>query len=215
MRNLENAPLHGQRSHVKRGPGRALYDRKVLDEILDTTLMCTVAQSIDGQPFATPTCHWREGDYVYWHGHAKARNLAIGQEVCVNIAQLDGLVLARSAFHHSVNYRSATLFGQAEAITDPLEKARQFERFVDKVSPGRWAQLRPMTDNEAKATGLVRLHINEASCKVRATGVNDDEADLNWPVWAGVIPLERHWGLAQQEQQAEAFELPNTPVKAF
>lgn len=215
MRTNDNAPLHSTRSHVKRGPGRALYERAVLDDILDATLLCTIAQSIDGQPFATPTCHWRDDDYLYWHGHAKARNLAIGQEVCVNIAQLDALVLARSAFHHSVNYRSATLFGQAEAITDPAEKARQLERFVEKVSPGRWGLLRPMTDNEVKATGVVRLHIKDASCKIRAAGVLDDDEDLNWPVWAGVIPLERQWGVGLQEQQTAAFKLPNTPIKAY
>lgn len=193
------SPLHTDKSHVKRGPNRADYDRDRLDKILDASLFCTVAQSIEGQPFATPTCHWRDGDYLYWHGHAKARNLATGQPVCINVTLFDGLVLARSAFHHSVNYRSVTLFGEAEAVTDPDEKARQLEYFVNKVAPQRWPHLRPMTEPELKGTGVSRILISEASCKVRAEGVNDDAEDMNWPVWAGVVPLKQHWGDPKQE----------------
>ena len=207
-------PLHTQTSHVKRGPGRASYDRDHLNRIIDESLLCTVAQSVDDQPFATPTCHWREGDYLYWHGHAKARNLAPGQPVCINIMQMDGLVLARSAFHHSVNYRSATLFGTAEAVTDPDEKARQLHIFLDKISPDRWDALRPMTDNELKATGLSRILISEASCKMRAEGVNDEAADEDWPVWAGVMPLEKRWGEPVQEKQQVGLSLPRLPLNA-
>lgn len=210
----QDNPLHTQTSHVKRGPGRASYDRDQLNRIIDDSLLCTVAQSVDGQPFATPTCHWREGDFLYWHGHAKARNLSPGQPVCINIMQMDGLVLARSAFHHSVNYRSATLFGTAEAVSDPDEKARQLHVFLDKISPDRWDALRPMTDNELKATGLSRILISEASCKIRAEGVNDEAADEDWPVWAGVMPLEKHWGEPVQEKQQAGLSLPRLPLSA-
>ncbi|WP_245584204.1 pyridoxamine 5'-phosphate oxidase family protein [Saccharospirillum impatiens] len=209
-----NTPLHTGKSHVKRGPGRARYDIEQLHAIIDATLLCTVAQSLDGQPFVTPTCHWRDGDYLYWHGHAKARNLAPGQPVCINILQMDGLVLARSAFHHSINYRSATLFGNAEAVTGPEEKARQLRRFVDRISPDRWDALRPMTDNELKATGLSRILISEASCKIRAEGVNDDAADTDWPVWAGVMPLEKHWGAPIQEAGQATYSVPRLPLNA-
>ncbi|MCH8533279.1 MAG: pyridoxamine 5'-phosphate oxidase family protein [Saccharospirillum sp.] len=209
------SPLHTDRSHVKRGPNRADYDRDRVDQILDASLFCTVAQSIEGQPFATPTCHWRDGDYLYWHGHAKARNLAPGQPVCINVTQFDGLVLARSAFHHSVNYRSVTLFGQAEAVTDPDEKARQLERFVDKIAPGRWPQLRPMNGPELKGTGVSRIRITEASCKVRAEGVNDDAEDVDWPVWAGVVPLQRQWGTPEQEREQPVGLTPPDPVELW
>jgi nitroimidazol reductase NimA-like FMN-containing flavoprotein (pyridoxamine 5'-phosphate oxidase superfamily) len=203
--------LHTDKSHVKRGPGRAGYNLAQLQDIIDATLLCTVAQSIDGQPFVTPTCHWRDGDFLYWHGHAKARNLAPGQPVCINIMQMDGLVLARSAFHHSINYRSATLFGRAEAVTDPDHKAEQMRRFIDRISPDRWDSLRPMTDNEMKATGVSRTLINEASCKVRAEGVNDDAADIDWPVWAGIMPQEKHWGAPVQETGQADHPLPRLP----
>ncbi|MEX2322117.1 MAG: pyridoxamine 5'-phosphate oxidase family protein [Saccharospirillum sp.] len=207
-------PLHTEKSHVKRGPGRASYEHEQLLDIVDASLLCTVAQSIDGQPYVTPTCHWRDGDYLYWHGHAKARNLAPGQPVCINIMQMDGLVLARSAFHHSVNYRSATLFGTAEAVTEPEEKARQLHIFLDKISPDRWDDLRPMTDNELKATGLSRILISEASCKIRAEGVNDEAEDADWPVWAGVMPVEKRWGEPIQEEQQDGLSVPRVPLRA-
>lgn len=208
-------PLHTVKSHVRRGPGRAQYDRDGVLEIIDASLMCTVAQSIEDEPFATPTCHWRDGDFLYWHGHAKARNLATGQPVCINITQLDGLVLARSAFHHSVNYRSVTLFGISESITDEQEKERQLRLFLDKVSPGRWEHLRPITANELKATGLSRIAITEAACKVRAEGVNDDQADADWPVWAGIVPLKKCWGQPIQEEQGDGLAIPKVPLKSI
>lgn len=205
--------LHTDLSHVKRGPNRADYDRSRINDILDASLFCTVAQSIEGQPFATPSCHWRDGNYFYWHAHAKARNLASGQSVCINVNLFDGLVLARSAFHHSVNYRSVTLFGQAQAVTDAEEKKRQLERFVNKISPQRWSQLRPMTEPELKGTGVSRIPITEASCKLRAEGVNDDSEDRAWPVWAGVVPLQRQWGVPEQDQgQPAGLRLPELPA---
>lgn len=204
-------------STVKRGPKRAQYDAETAYQIIDDTLLCHIGQQVNGNVFVTPTCHWREGDYLYWHGHSKARNThgaaQEAQQVCINICELDGLVLARSAFHHSVNYRSVSLFGIPEIIDDYAEKVRHFELFIDKVSPNRWSQLRPVTEQEVLATGLVRIKIDNASVKLRAEGVIDDDADMDWPVWAGVMPLAKQWQPLEQDcAQNNAYPAPERPV---
>ena len=200
------------RNTVKRGAKRALYDLNQVRDIIDAALMCSVAQSVDGQPFVTPTCHWRDGDYLYWHAHRKARNVSTDQPVCINISLLDGLVLARSAFNHSVNYRSVTLFGVPESIEDFEQKQHHLRLFVDKVAPNRWSQLRPITDAEINATGIVRIPIHEASCKVRAQPPLDDDKDIDWPVWAGVIPLVRAWGKPETDpEQSMPYSAPEGP----
>ncbi|ADZ89388.1 pyridoxamine 5'-phosphate oxidase family protein [Marinomonas mediterranea] len=224
-----NESIKTELSTVKRGSNRALYDTETVYKIIDETLIGHIAQSKAGQVFVTPTCHWRDGEYLYWHAHSKARNVrdSVKEEkkICFNICALDGLVLARSAFHHSVNYRSISLFGVPELIENDDEKVRQFKNMLDKVSPNRWDSLRPIKDIEIKATGLARIKIEEASVKMRAEGVNDDEDDLDWPVWAGVLPLERSWGKAEQdsganpkidmkEHQSSNFVEP-TPPSAF
>lgn len=212
--SLKNDSLKSSKSKVRRGAKRASYDKQTILDILDQSLMCHVAQSIDGQPFVVPTCHWREGDYFYWHGLASARNVknSLAQPVCINVTHLDALVMARSAMHHSVNYRSVTLFGIPEAVTDPTEKTRHLKLFLDKVSPGRWETLRPVTEQELNATGLVRIPINEASAKIRAEGPVDDEADSEWPVWAGLIPLNKQWrGGIQDPEQNTSYVEPKRP----
>ncbi|MFD1383040.1 pyridoxamine 5'-phosphate oxidase family protein [Rhodanobacter aciditrophus] len=211
-----SASLQTPTSTVKRGANRASYDVELVHKILDDTLLCHIGQQMNGQVFVTPTCHWREGDYLYWHAHSKARNthgaVKEGQKVCINVCELDGLVLARSAFHHSVNYRSVTLFGVPEPIEDYDEKMRHFKLFVDKVSPNRWDSLRPVKDIEVKATGLVRIKIEEASVKVRAQGALDDDEDFDWPVWAGVLPLEKQWQAPQQnDDQTQDYPAPTAP----
>lgn len=211
---LKTNAFKTDKSKVRRGAKRASYDKQQILEILDASLMCHVAQSIDGQPFVIPTCHWRDGDYFYWHALASARNVknAVAKPVCINVALLDALVMARSAMHHSVNYRSVTLFGTPEAVTDGVEKERLLKVFLEKVSPGRWDALRPVTEQELKATGLVRIPINEASAKMRAEGPVDDEADYDWPVWAGLIPLEKQWGKAIKDpKQTDTFTQPKHP----
>lgn len=210
--SLEETPL----SKVKRGPNRASYGKDLALNIIDAALMCHVGQTKGGQVFVTPTSHWREGDYFYWHAHSKARNVKgpidTPEKVCINVSLLDGLVLARSAMHHSVNYRSVTLFGVPELIEDKEEKVRQFKLFLDKVSPGRWETLRPVNDQEIKATGVVRIKIDEASVKMRAEPPVDDPADNDWPVWAGVMPLERHWGEVERDPiQQENYPEPTAP----
>ncbi|GAB3487295.1 pyridoxamine 5'-phosphate oxidase family protein [Marinomonas epiphytica] len=214
-----SADLKTSLSQVKRGPKRAQYDQQTAYEIIDAALLCHVAQQKQDQTFIVPTCHWRDGQYLYWHGHAKARNVhdasQAQQKVCINICLLDGLVMARSAFHHSVNYRSVTLFGVPELITDKDEKMRQFELFLDKVSPNRWQNLRPVTDQEVKATGLVRIKIEEASIKLRNEPPIDDEEDYSWPVWAGVLPLDRQWGKPQQDPKQQQDYPVAQPPRAY
>ncbi len=206
--SLSSSPL----TQVKRGPKRALTDREAMLAFIDQSLLCYVGFQVNNQVRVIPTCHWREGDYLYWHGHSKAANIADSdqgnQKVCITIASLDGLVMARSAFHHSVNYRSVMIYGAPESVTDPDEKLRHFELFVDKISPKRWDQLRPVTEQEVRATGVMRVKLDEVSMKARAEGAIDDEEDLDWPVWAGVLPISQHWSAPEQDQ----LQIDNTNI---
>lgn len=198
--STEQQPLIStHRSKVKRGRKRASYDRELVNQIIDQSLVAYIGCNFAGEPFVLPTSHWRDGDRLYWHAAAKGRMAEgmIDQQICVTFVLLDGLVYARSAFHHSVNYRSAMLFGKPELVTDPLEKARQLEIFIERIAPGRWSELRPMKENELKATGILSMRIEEGSIKMRAAAPEDDEEDYGWPVWAGVIPVSAQWGAAE------------------
>jgi nitroimidazol reductase NimA-like FMN-containing flavoprotein (pyridoxamine 5'-phosphate oxidase superfamily) len=180
------------RTRVRRLAKRAAYDRESTHAILDAALLCHVGYVIDGQPYVTPTAHWRDGDHVYWHGSSASRALRTqlaGAEVCVTVSLLDGLVLARSGFHHSMNYRSVMALGRAELVDDPDAKLRALKHFVDRIAPGRWDEIRPPTAQELKATTILRLALTEASAKIRTGPPADDEADYAVPVWAGVLPL--------------------------
>jgi hypothetical protein len=185
-----------ERTRVKRLHENAVYDPVAVAAILDAMPVATVAYVIDGKPFVTPTLQWREGDNIYWHGSAASRMLESAEdaEVSVNVMILDGLVLARSGFNHSVNYRSATIFGTARKVTAPAEKTARLARFMELLLPGRWASLRPMSDQELKATTILSLPISEASAKIGAGPPKDDEADYGWPVWAGVLPIRLEVG---------------------
>ncbi|RID92706.1 pyridoxamine 5'-phosphate oxidase family protein [Gemmobacter lutimaris] len=182
----------GPRSRIKRNPKRGSYDRATVHAILDSAMLAHVAYTIDGQPYCTPTIHWREGEILYWHGSSASRMLRTqgpGLPVCVTVTHLDGLVLARSAFNHSANFRCAMVFGTARLVDEPAEKERALYAVTDRLFPGRNAELRPMTAQEIKATSVVRMDIEEASAKIRGVNVGDDEEDGTWPVWAGVIPV--------------------------
>jgi nitroimidazol reductase NimA-like FMN-containing flavoprotein (pyridoxamine 5'-phosphate oxidase superfamily) len=182
-----------ERSRVRRLHERGSYDRTAVFAVLDAGLLCHVAYVFDGQPYCTPTIHWREDDVLYWHGSSASRmlrHLRAGAPACLTVSHLDGLVLARSGFNHSANYRSAMCFGTARIIDDPAEKARALLGVVNRFYPGRAEELRPTTTQEAKATMVIGMRIEEASAKVRAKGVGDDEADYDHPVWAGVIPIQ-------------------------
>ena len=180
-----------ERVRVKRMHERGAYDRATIDAILDATPVAHVGYVFDGQPFVTPTLQWREGDHVYWHGSAASRMLetADGADVCVTVTLIDGIVLARSAFHHSVNYRSVMLVGRASMVTDPAAKEERLKTFVDGMFPGRWDALRPATAKELKATSVLSIEIGEASAKVRTGPPKDDEEDYALDIWAGVLPL--------------------------
>ncbi|MDR6757394.1 nitroimidazol reductase NimA-like FMN-containing flavoprotein (pyridoxamine 5'-phosphate oxidase superfamily) [Mycoplana sp. BE70] len=181
------------RNRVKRLHERASYDRAAVHAILDAALLCHVAYVIDGQPYCTPTLFWREGDRLYWHGSSASRmlrHLKAGMPACLTVSHLDGLVLARSGFNHSANYRAAMCFGTARIIDDAEEKAAAMRAVVDRFYPDRSAGLRPITTQEAKATTIIGMEIEQASAKVRAKGVGDDEADFALPIWAGVIPVK-------------------------
>jgi hypothetical protein len=181
------------RSRVKRIPERGRYDFETITSILDAGLLCFVGYVIDGQPVVTPTAYWRTGNHVYWHGSSASRmlrTLATGVDVCLTVAHMDGIVLARSAFHHSINYRSVMLFGRAQKLAEESAKAEALQAFMERLFPGRWNALRPVTSQELKATTVLRMPIEEGSAKVRTGPPKDDEEDYAWPVWAGVLPLQ-------------------------
>lgn len=202
------------RNRVKRLHERGSFDHATVHAILDAGILCHVSYVIDGQPFCTPTIHWREGDTLYWHGSSASRmlrHLKMGTPACLTVSHLDGLVLARSGFNHSVNYRSAMCFGTARLVEEPDQKARMLAAIVDRFYPGRASTLRPNTVQEVKATTVVGMQIEEASAKVRAKGVGDDEADLALPIWAGVIPVRTVIGPAEPSRQLpEGVDRPQT-----
>ena len=184
-----------ERTQLKRHRERGAFDRRTIYEIIDATPTCHVAFLLHGKPAVVPTLHWREGDRVYWHAStgSQAARCASGNDVCLNVSILDGLVLARSAFHHSANYRSVTIFGKAVPISDFEKKRERLKTFLEGLYPGRWNQLRPITDKEIRATLLLSLPIDEASAKIRVGQPVDDEEDYDTPVWAGVIPIARQF----------------------
>jgi nitroimidazol reductase NimA-like FMN-containing flavoprotein (pyridoxamine 5'-phosphate oxidase superfamily) len=190
-----------ERTRVRRLHQRGAYDRATIDAILDATPMCHVGYLVDGRPAVTPTFHWREGDRVYWHGSAASRALraAEGAEVCLTVSLLDGLVLARSAFHHSANYRSVMIFGRAEKVSDPELKTTRLRAFLEGLYPGRWSTLRPITDQELKATTVLSLPIEEASAKIRSGPPVDDEEDYALPIWGGVLPIRYAFDATQPD----------------
>jgi nitroimidazol reductase NimA-like FMN-containing flavoprotein (pyridoxamine 5'-phosphate oxidase superfamily) len=176
---------------VRRLPDRARYDRDSINAIIDAALVGHLGWVLDGQPFVTPTAIWRQGDRLYWHGSRASRMLRAvdGADVCMTITLVDGLVLARSGFNHSVNYRSVMVLGTAHLVTDADEVDEALEAFIEHLYPGRWNQLRPMTARERKQTSVLWMDIREVSGKVRDDVGHDEPEDETWPVWAGVIPV--------------------------
>lgn len=186
----DTADLKTDRSRLRRTHERGHFDRETIDAVLAAIPMAHIAYEIDGAPSVLPTLQWREGDYVYWHGSAASRALRAmeGKPVCLSVSCLDGYVLARSAMHHSVNFRSVMLFGTAERVHGDHALA-SLERMFDALFPGRWETLRPMTDQEFKATAVMRMPISEGAAKIRTGGPKDDEEDYALPIWAGVVPV--------------------------
>jgi nitroimidazol reductase NimA-like FMN-containing flavoprotein (pyridoxamine 5'-phosphate oxidase superfamily) len=209
-----STPPPTDRTRVRRLPKRGRYDRATVDSILDAGVIAHVGWTgDDGQPYATPTIAWRVGDRLYWHGSSASRMLRAtdGKPVCVTVTHLDGYVLARSGFNHSVNFRSAMVLGTAHLVTDPGEEDAVLGAFVDGLYPGRWATLRPMTPKERKATTVLWMDLTEASAKIRAEGNHDDPGDETWPVWAGVVPLR----VVAGDPQPDEFVPASVPAPAF
>jgi nitroimidazol reductase NimA-like FMN-containing flavoprotein (pyridoxamine 5'-phosphate oxidase superfamily) len=202
-----NAFTPSDKSKVKRLHERGHYDRETVYAVLDAGLIAHISYVIDGQPFGTPTAYWRDGDRLYWHGSAASRMLRVqakGVPVCVTVTHLDGLVLARSGFHHSINYRSVMAFGIAHIVEDAAEKNHHLNRFVDRALPGRNATLRPIDPQEAKGTSVLFMDIEEASAKVRIGPPKDDEPDYALDCWAGVIPIAQVIGAAVPDPKLKA-----------
>ncbi|MGA7377842.1 MAG: pyridoxamine 5'-phosphate oxidase family protein, partial [Candidatus Sulfotelmatobacter sp.] len=180
------------RTRLVREADRAVYDREAAYRILDEGFLCHVGFVVDGQPFVIPTSYGRKDDSLYIHGSAASRMLRQLKEsvpVCVTVTLLDGLVLARSIFNHSMNYRSVVILGKATLVDDPKEKLEALRLLSEHIIPGRWADSRQPNERELKATSVLRLLIEEFSAKVRSGPVVDDEADYSFPTWAGVVPL--------------------------
>ena len=214
--NLESSSLKSgnpaptARTRVVREPQRAVYDREVVNQILDEAFLCHVGFVADGQPFVIPTSYGRDGDVLYIHGSAASRmlrNLDRGVPVCITVTLLDGLVLARSVFNHSMNYRSVVILGVATLVDDPSEKLAALRALSEHIVPHRWDDARHPNEKELKATSVLRLPISEFSAKVRVGPAVDDEEDYSFPTWAGVIPLEMNSGAPIRDERCEQ-ELP-------
>ena len=201
------------RTRVVREPERGVYDREAAYEILDEAFICHVGfATADGQPFVIPTSYGRDGDNLYIHGSAASRmlrRLNEGIPVCVTVTLLDGLVLARSIFNHSMNYRSVVVLGTAQVIEDPQEKLAALRTLSEHIIRGRWEESRQPNEKELKATSILRMPIQEFSAKVRQGPAIDDEADYSFPTWAGVIPLEVTAGVPISDSRLDpATKLP-------
>src|SRR5687767_11979783 len=189
--------LQTDRTTVKRLASRGVYDRDTVYEILDEALICHAGFVVDGKPVVIPTIHWRQDDTLYLHGSAASRmlrSLRDGVEACVTVTLVDGLVIARSAFHHSMNYRSAVIFGTAREVTDRAEKLIALDALVEHVLRGRSSESRPPNEKELRQTMVLALPIEEASAKVRTGGPVDDDEDYALPLWAGVVPISLAYG---------------------
>ena len=177
---------------LKRLPQRGSFERETVNGILDAAFLCHVGFVVDGQPFVIPTSYARVGEKLFIHGSAASRmlrNLSEGIPVCVTVTLIDGLVLARSAFHHSINYRSVVVFGTAQLVTDEQAKFDALKAFTEHVIPGRWPEIREPNAQELKGTTVLALPLQEASAKIRSGPPKDDDEDMAIPVWAGVLPL--------------------------
>jgi hypothetical protein len=198
-------PTH--RSTVKRLHERGRYDEESVFAILDAGLIAHIGYVIDGQPYVTPTAYWRRGRTLYWHGSSASRMLRAQKEgiaVSFTVSLLDGLVVARSGFHHSINYRAVMAFGRAHLIEDAKEKEAELDYFIERIYPGRVATLRPVNQQELKGTTLLAMEIEEASAKVRTGEPKDDEEDYALDIWAGVVPIRQIVGAIESDPKLKA-----------
>jgi hypothetical protein len=189
MAGMTKAP--SARTRLRRLHDKAAYDAATIAAVLDAQPLAHIGHLVDGAPVVTPTLQWRMGDRVYWHGSSASRMIraCLAGPVCLSVTTLDALVLARSGLEHSVNFRSVMVFGQPQAVADPAAKTAALAAMMEALVPGRWPQLRPMTAQELKATAVLSLPLTEASAKIGTGMPTDPPADLDWPVWAGIIPI--------------------------
>jgi uncharacterized protein len=214
MSNVAPSP----RTRVRRVPARAAYERERIEAILDEALVAHVAFAVAGQPYAIPTLHARVGERVYFHGSAASRairTLTAGAPVCLTVTLVDGIVLARSAFHHSVNYRSVVVLGQARPVEGQAERLAALHAFTERLIPGRWDEVRPPNAKELKGTGVLAIDLTESSAKVRAEGPVDDPPDYAREVWAGVIPLRTTAGPPVPDSRLIEGVEPSAAVKRW
>jgi nitroimidazol reductase NimA-like FMN-containing flavoprotein (pyridoxamine 5'-phosphate oxidase superfamily) len=199
------------RNTVKRIPKRGHYDKETIFQILDNNYLCHISFSIENQPYIIPTAFGRKGDILYFHGATTSRMLQYlekGLPASVAVTNIDALVLARSAFHHSMNYHAAILFGTAKVAAEE-EKIAGLKAISDQILQGRWEECRPPSQNELKATKVLSFKIESASAKIRAEGVKDDKEDLELPYWAGLVPIESNYGIPIRDKNCLA-ELPDS-----
>jgi nitroimidazol reductase NimA-like FMN-containing flavoprotein (pyridoxamine 5'-phosphate oxidase superfamily) len=207
----------GPKSQVKRIPDRGQYDDQTLFSILDEGHTCHIGFCIDGQPFVIPTLYGRDGSKIYVHGATTSRmlkNLEKGIPVCLTVTHVDGLVLARSAFHHSMNYRSAVIFGNANKVED-AEKEHALELISENILPGRWEEVRKPNAKELKATTVMSIEIEEASSKIRNGPPSDDKEDLELGIWAGVVPLSSQFGSAEADEFVKEEPVPGSVKRLY
>src|SRR6202140_3429598 len=207
-----------ERTRVVREPHRGAYDRETIYKILDEGFVCHVGFAADGQPFVIPTLYARVGDAIYFHGSAASRMLrgaASGVAVCVTVTLTDGLVLARSVFNHSMNYRSVVALGTATLVEGAEEKVAALRAFTEKILPERWGDARQPNEKELKATSILRLALSEVSAKMRTGDVQDDEEDYALPVWAGVLPIRLAAGVPLRDERCDPGLAVPTAVTNF
>jgi len=205
------------RTRVRRLSERGRYDRQCLLDVLGANAICHVALAVDGEPVVIPTLYWFDDERLYFHGSVASRLMrgSTGQKVCISIARLDGLVLARSAFHHSANYRSAVIYGIAEPVKETSAAEEVLRQMMATFFPDRWDQLRPVSLQELKATRVLSVALDEASVKVRTGPPADLKKDLRWPVWAGVVPIQTVIGAPVADAGAHAGGSPVPSVKGL
>jgi len=201
-----------KRTTLKRAHERGSYDRATVHAIVDEALICHVAFLHEGVPAVIPTAHWRDGDVLYIHGSSASRAiraLESGSPACIAVTLMDGLVLARSGFHSSINYRSVVIYGHARKVADDAEKLVTLKAFMEKIATGRWDELRAPNMQEMKGTTVLAFDLDEVSAKIRDGGVLDEPEDMNDPVWAGVVPVCRTFGAPEPDPQlAPGIALP-------
>lgn len=200
-----------ERTKIRRLRERGSHGREDVYRVIDAAPMCHVGYSIDGNPYVTPTTHWRDGDRIYWHGSSASRFLrqALGNQVCITCSFMDGFVLSRSAFFHSARFRSAMVFGKAQIVEGDEAKTAALKDFIENLFPGRWDALRPMQPQELKATAILYMDIEEATAKTRE-GYPNDPDDVNHPVWAGALPMSyRTVGAENAPDLIPGIEVPD------